>query len=213
MDLICFDLDNTLIHSDKCHVYAFNKALKKFGVKPKKYESIAKLFGRPKQEVIDKLAPNCDNKTKLKILKYHNIYLRNDYYKLARKIKYVLPVLKKLNKRYELAIVSNAYHKNIIALLKGAKLDRKYFKLIIGNDDVKDSKPYPDEILKAEKLLHHKAKYMIGDSIYDVMAGKKAKVKTISVLTGRYSKRKLDEYKPDYIIKDFRELFGILPIF
>ena len=27
--LICFDLDNTLIYSDKCHVLAYNYALKK----------------------------------------------------------------------------------------------------------------------------------------------------------------------------------------
>lgn len=210
MDLICFDLDNTLVHSDRCHVYAFNKALKKFGFKPKKFGFIANLLGRPKFEIVSKLAPRANKKIKVEILRYHDLYLINKYCNLARKIKYVLPVIKQLKERYNLAIVSNCKHKSIIALLKGAKLDRKYFRVIIGNDDIKNSKPCPDEILKAEKLLCHRASYIIGDSIYDIIAGKKAKIKTISVLTGRYSRIRLRRYSPDYVINDFRGLLKIL---
>ena len=84
------------------------------------------------------------------------------------------------------------------------------FKILIGNDNVKHSKPYPDEILKAEKLEHHKPYFMVGDSIYDIIAGRKAKVKTIAVLTGHYSKNKLKKHHPDFILKSVNNLPSLL---
>ncbi|MBS3150179.1 HAD hydrolase-like protein, partial [Candidatus Woesearchaeota archaeon] len=74
----------------------------------------------------------------------------------------------------------------------------------------KRSKPYPDEILKAEKLLKVRAEYMIGDSIYDVIAAHKAKVKAIAVLTGLYSKEQLEKEKPFKIIKNLRGLLRVI---
>ena len=47
---------------------------------------------------------------------------------------------------------------------------------------------------------------MIGDSIYDVRTGKKAKVNTISVLTGDFSKRQLLREKPDYILRSVADV-------
>ncbi|MEK6826684.1 MAG: HAD hydrolase-like protein, partial [Nanoarchaeota archaeon] len=72
------------------------------------------------------------------------------------------------------------------------------------------SKPWPDEIMKAEKLMRHKARFMVGDSIYDVMAGKKAGVKTIAILSGRYSRKQLEMVNADYILERFNDLLKIL---
>jgi len=210
MELLCFDLDNTLINSEKAHFYSYNFALKKYGYKTWKFHELTKLFGRPHLELISLLIGGHDAEIISKILKVKQDYLRNVSYKKVRTISGVKSVLRKLGKNYDLAILSNSSHGSILAMMKGAKLDKKIFKLIIGNDDVRHSKPYPDEILKAEKLLHHKAKFMIGDSIYDIMAGKKAKVKTIGVLTGRYSRSDLKKYKPDFIIKNLGGLIKIL---
>jgi phosphoglycolate phosphatase-like HAD superfamily hydrolase len=42
---------------------------------------------------------------------------------------------------------------------------------------------------------------MVGDTIYDIMAGKRAGVKVISVLTGTQSRSLLKAYKPDVILR------------
>ena len=210
MKLICFDLDNTLVHSDKAHVVAYNYGLAKLGLRKKPYKYLVKLFGKPHYEISKIIAPSLSEIDIHKLMRLHDEIVVKHTYKYIKKIKNVDKTLKELKKNYHLAILSNAVHKNIVASLKGAKLDRKLFKLIIGNDQVKHSKPWPDEILKAEHLIHHKADFMIGDSIYDVIAGKEAKVKTIAVLTGRYSKARLMKYHPDYIIKSVDEIPKLL---
>jgi len=55
-------------------------------------------------------------------------------------------------------------------------------------------------------LSHIKAKFMVGDSVYDIMAAKKAKVGAISVLTGLAKIKEILKYKPDFIANDVNEL-------
>ena len=51
---------------------------------------------------------------------------------------------------------------------------------------------------------------MIGDSIFDIQAGKAAKFKTVAVLTGNDSKAKLKKEKPNYILKSIKDLPKII---
>mgnify|MGYP001580176024 CR=1 FL=1 len=208
--LICFDMDNTLVYSDKAHIISYNEALAKLGFKKKSKEFLKKLFGMPHLKIAKIILPKSNKNILNKFLEIHDKILLKKTYKYIKAVSGVRKVLTKLNKNYDLALLSNCSHETMLATLKGAKINKKYFRISIGNDDVKYSKPYPDEILKAEKLEHNKADFIVGDSIYDIIAGKKAKVKTIAVLTGNYSKVRLKKYKPDYILKSIRELPNLL---
>jgi len=209
MKLICFDMDNTLIRSNMSHAVAFNKALEKYGFKKMNAKEMGKYFGRPKEEVVKAIAKNIDKKTIRKIIDYHDNILFRYARIYNRKVRGVEGVLKFLKKKYKIGIVSNCKHSNIKTLLSASDLNYRLFDVFVGNDDVKHSKPYPDEILKAEKLLHVKAECMIGDSIYDVRAGKKAKIKTVAILSGVYTRNMLKKEKPDFILKDIKELKNI----
>ena len=206
MKLICFDLDNTLVRSNMSHAVAFNKALSKLGFKKMSPKKMGKLFGMPKEEVVRAIVPYISKRMLNKIIYYHGNYLYKEAVRYNRKVRGIIGVLKYLKKKYKLGIVSNCAHKNILTLLRASKLDYRLFDVIIGNDDVKHSKPYPDEIFKAEKLLHVNGCCIVGDSIYDVRAGKRARVKTIAVLSGEYSRGVLKKEKPDFILKDIKEL-------
>ena len=208
--LICFDLDNTLIYSDKCHVLAYNYALKKENLEIPKRNFLISLFGMPHSRLIELIAPELDEDDINKLTKLHDDLLVKKSYKYTKAIPGVVKALKSLKKNYDLSLLSNSSHRNILALLKGARIERKLFKVIIGNDDVRHSKPYPDEIFKAQNLVHEKADFMIGDSIYDIIAGKSAKVKTIGVLTGHYDKMLLKKQGANYIIKSVKELPKLL---
>ena len=210
MELICFDLDNTLINSEKASIKSYNYALVKNGFQKVPRKNILALSGMPHYEIVEKLTKIKNRKLIDKVCLDHDKAIINTFSKEVRIISGVKSTIKKLSQRYDLAIVSNASYNSILAKMKWAGLDKKYFKVIIGNDDVKRSKPYPDEILKAEKLEHHKATYMVGDSIYDMMAGKRARVKTIGVLRGRYSRNALKKYKPYLIINKITDLCRIL---
>ena len=84
------------------------------------------------------------------------------------------------------------------------------FDILVGSDDVAHQKPMPDEIFKAEKLAHEKASFMVGDTIYDIRAGKKANVKTVAVLTGIHNLSLLWQEKPTMVVKSVKDLPSIL---
>ena len=203
-------MDNTLVHSDKAHVLAFQKSLVKMKFKKLKFMDIAKHFGKPKLDVAYEITGCRDKKVLLNVLKWHDYYLYNKTKKYVRKIKGVLSVLRKLKRKHKLVVISNCRHKSIKVILESSGLDLNLFDLLIGSDDVVHSKPYPDEIFLAKKLLHHKVDYIVGDSVYDIRAGKRAKVKSVAVLSGLYSRKVLEKEKPDYIIKDLKILLKII---
>jgi HAD superfamily hydrolase (TIGR01549 family) len=208
--LICFDMDHTLIKANKMHIIAFNKAFQKNNLPRVKNKVLKKLFGIVGERIVKELFPNITKQQLKKVMRDHDNFVIKETKKYAKPFFGVKKTLKKLKKSYKLALVSNCKHKEMLAILKAAKIDRKLFSVIIGNDDVKHGKPCPDEILKAEKLTHLNAAWMIGDSIYDIIAGKKAKAKTIAVTTGNHSREELKKYKPDYIIHSLRKLPKII---
>lgn len=204
--LLCFDLDNTLVYSEKVHVNSYNYALKKALSKTRKPSYMVKLFGRPHNQIVSMLARNVGNKKIKEIMKIHDDVLIKKFSHLAKPISNVHETLKELKKKYVLAVLSNCAHANIIAILKGAKIPRGLFSAIIGYDNVKHSKPYPDMILKAEKILLKRCLFMIGDSPYDILAANKVGARGIAVLTGHYSLPALKKANPYIILKSVNQL-------
>lgn len=208
--LITFDLDNTLLNSDKAHVVAYQYALKKLNLKVLKDKEIYIQFGKPKQEVAKAISNSNDKKIIKQITKHHDYYLWNKSNNLSKILPGVKETLEYLKKKYEIAVISNCSHKSILKLLNGAGLNKKYFDFIIGDDDVKHPKPWPDELFLAEKLAKENVLFHVGDSIYDVRAARKARVKAISVLSGHYTKEQLQKEKPFKILKHIKLLKKIL---
>lgn len=53
--------------------------------------------------------------------------------------------------------------------------------------------------------------YMVGDRAGDILAGQSAGVRTILVESGYGTERMEQEVRPDYVLKDLRDVVGILP--
>ncbi|MDI6738511.1 MAG: HAD family hydrolase [Nanoarchaeota archaeon] len=207
MVLLCFDMDNTLLRSNKVHIEAFNQAFVKFGLKKVKAEKLVEHFGKVGILVAMSVYPFLQEREALRIVHEHNRLVVEKTSKYVKQIPGADKALKKLKKNgFKLALVTNCSHEEIKDLLKHAHIDAKSFDIFVGADDVRHGKPWPDEILKAKAALKAHTVYMVGDSVYDVMTGKKAKVKTISVLTGDFTRRQLLKEKPDYILESVAEV-------
>ncbi|MBS3159626.1 HAD-IA family hydrolase [Candidatus Woesearchaeota archaeon] len=208
--LLCFDLDNTLIDSSKTHILSYNAAFKKMNLPKKSAKEINSLLGMQKKEMIRILQPNIKNIKKIADL--HSYYLQKKYYKYTKTLPYVKSTLKKLKKNYFIAIASNISNKkNLICLLKNVKLTDNYFDVIVTANQVKHPKPNPEEIYLAEKIIKAKTKYVIGDSIYDILTARNAKTKSIIILEcSNTPLKELKRLRPTYILKSFKGLRDIL---
>ncbi len=209
MDILCIDMDNTIIDSDKPHLLGYIKAFKENNLKKVSQKDIKKHFGLVSSEIIRRLFPELSN-TEIKKVLNDNERFFIESKKHLKAFPGVKKTLEILRKKYKLVLISNCNTNEIKISLNRAKINQKLFSLLISSNDVKNPKPKPDEILFAERKLKQKVSYVIGDSIYDIQAGKKAKVKTIAVITGNNTKSQLKKEKPDYIIDNFNNVLKIL---
>jgi pyrophosphatase PpaX len=201
--IICFDLDGTLVDTEKWIVDAIAIILKKHKLKITKKELYAH-WGEVLHISLKKLFP----KLKKSEIKEIIVEFEEEREKTISKIKpfkNTKRILRVLSKKYTLCLLSNNPHSTIDKILKITKIDKNLFSIIIGNDEVKRPKPFPDEIYKAEKKFGKKVKFMVGDSEQDITTSKKAKVKSIIILTTpkAYWKHLKDA---NYLIKDINEI-------
>jgi len=206
--IICFDLDGTLVDTEKWIINSLKESYKKHNKKFPPRKELFEYWGRSATYFIKKISPELTKKEVLDI--------REDFYKLRERTKSMIKpfpnskrVLRNLSKKYTLVIVSNNPHKKILDILTTTKIDKKLFKLIIGDDEVKRAKPFPDELYKAEKIFKKQIKFMVGDTVQDIKTAKAAKVKSIIIKNGPKETWK-DLKKADFIIKDIKELPKLL---
>jgi HAD superfamily hydrolase (TIGR01509 family) len=73
---------------------------------------------------------------------------------------------------------------------------------------VENAKPAPDLFLKCSQMLKTKPEscYVVGDSVWDILAAKRAKMTGIALLTGGYGKEELHHAGAVRVYKDPEEL-------
>jgi phosphoglycolate phosphatase-like HAD superfamily hydrolase len=87
-----------------------------------------------------------------------------------------------------------------------------YFRSVIGAGDVSRNKPFPDMIhaaLKEMDLVTEEA-VLVGDTLTDIEAGKKAGIDVYALPTGFHSKTELAQGKPRRILKHLQELTQLI---
>jgi len=202
--LLCFDMDNTLVKATKAHLNAYKIAFKQLKLPKKTNKEIFEYFSLASAEFVKKLYPQLSKKEINQVVNIHNNIFTKKTVKQIKIIPGARETLIRLAPFYKIAILSNATHRHIDETLKQVKINEHLFDLILGADEIKHSKPQPDGILKAKKILKCDKGYMIGDAIFDIRAGRAAKFKTIAVLTGNDSKAKLKKEHPTLILRSVK---------
>ena len=205
--IICFDLDGTLVNTEKWIVKAIQDTLKRYGLKIRK-KDIYRHWGINMRILLKKNFPN--------LKKEDIITLANEFDETRKRtihrvkpFKNAKKTLILLSKKHKLGLLSNNSHQMIEDILKTTNINKRLFKVIVGDDEVRKPKPFPNEIYKAERELGGKVKFMIGDTVQDIKTAKAAKVKSIIILQGPKSTLKRLK-SADFLIKDIKELPGII---
>jgi HAD superfamily hydrolase (TIGR01549 family) len=207
-DLICFDLDGTLVDSTKAHIKSYKTAITKNNLTYPGDKKLLSLFGLGSVEIFQKLFPKVTPRKINKLVEDHL-----DAHEKSKDLIKILPgveeALVRLKMHFRLGIVSNNYYEGIMEILEYAGIPTKIFDVIIGADDAKP-KPSPAEIFLAEKLTKADAKIMVGDTTFDMKAGKKAGCRTVGVLTGLHTMEQLMNGKADMLVSSVRILPDLL---
>jgi phosphoglycolate phosphatase len=214
--LLIFDLDGTLADTSQDIADAINYAMGPFGQRTYSVEETKAMVGSGISKLLESLIPpdppvrmegNADLKGLAlgRFLEYYSNHLLDN----TKAYPHVNATLSKLT-GYKKAVLSNkraAYSKEILEKLGTAQ----YLDIIWGSDSVREKKPSPVPILDllTECNVSKNEAVIIGDSNYDVEAGRAAGIKIIAVTYGFRSIEYLKD--ADFIIDSFDELLNILP--
>lgn len=202
---VLFDLDGVLVDSYEYTVVSFQRTLAFFNKKVPKKQDFDGLLGLTAYGILEKLQPDAEKEHVDEL--FERFKIESDIaLPMIKMFDQVDEIVKKLSKKYKLAIVSNRRTYSVHNLLKLHKLT-KYFTTVIGREDVTHHKPHPEPVLKALAKLQVKPKdsIYIGDMKEDVLAAKAAGVRSIFIAGERKN-----DYGADYIVKKISEVQSII---
>lgn len=123
-----------------------------------------------------------------------------------------LDLLETVQEHYKLAVVTTRARPEAYAFVQGAQLAR-FFPVIITREDVFRMKPNPDPIYKAAARLGVAPErcLMIGDTIMDIRAARRAGAYAVGVLSGFGARRELERAGAHLILDYAAQLLDYLP--
>jgi phosphoglycolate phosphatase len=206
--LIMFDLDGTLVDTGRDITNALNYALRPYGLSELTVEVTVKMVGEGLTRLIEKVIGEekgqLRDAVKKRFLDYYSEHL-TDYSKTYPHVRETLENLS----FYKKAVISNK-REYLSANLLDKLVLLKYFDLVVGSDTTSERKPSAVPVIhvinKLGVALHESI--IVGDSPYDIEAGKKAGVKTIAVTYGYGEKKNLLD--ADYMIDSIESLLTLI---
>lgn len=170
---ILFDVDGTLIDTEKPIIYSLQKVLREELNIQKSYDDLLFVLGIPGKYSLEKLNIPKDKLDYILNKWSYTISLNQNKMKLFDNMEYVLKNL--YNKQVNLGIITSKNDEEMKNEFSPFNID-KYFTCIVTASDTKLHKPNPDPILKAMdnlKITRDRTIY-IGDSVYDMKSAKSA---------------------------------------
>ena len=207
---VIFDVDGTLLDTEKIIIKSFEHAFKKElpDIKLTQEEKIS-FIGPTLKQTFEKYTKDQTKIEKLiQTYRAYNKELHDQGVKAFEHAETTLITLKKQG--IKLAIVSSKIKKMVEEGLKQNNL-LQYFDVLVCADDVTNHKPHPEPLLKAMTQLNTatEATIYIGDHPYDIVAAKRAGMKSCLVEYSAHLNTALKE-NPDYVIESLDQVVYLI---
>lgn len=208
--VILFDLDGTLLDTEKAIFASYEQVLKE--TRPQlnvSKEELLELLGPTLNQGLAKYLKPEEIESAIKRYRELNIQFHPTHVTMIDGAKEVISQLKKDG--YRVGIVSSK--KKEVCLLGLSLFDMQDdFEVIIGYDEVSKHKPDPEGIFNAcvEMGVGHDEVIYVGDSVSDVEAAKAAAVYSIGFVLNPDRKEALVASKPNKIIERLTEITSVL---
>ena len=208
---LLFDLDGTLVDSRADLAYSVDLMLAELGREVLPASRVLTFVGEGARLLVERALAATQDGTPLAqqtdlalqvFLRHYREHLL-DQTRVYSGVEETLAALDYLPK----AVVTNKPYDFTVALLEGLGLSA-HFKVIFGGDSLPERKPSPMMLLEAARLCGAKpsACLMVGDTKFDVLAGRAAGMKTCGYVPGFRGRTELVEAGADFLIERFGEL-------
>lgn len=213
LEAVIFDWDGTLADSKKYIVKAFQKVLREVGCEVTD-EYIDRLIGIGPRNIFKEALKSANmpySEEMINEMIEKKIKVQMKFLTEIELFDGAVELLRSLHNRVKMALATMSNRK-VIEKILDEKGVRKYFDVVITVDEVNKPKPDPEIFLKSAAKLECKPErcVVVEDSIFGVMAAKRANMKCIVVPTGSYSKEELGKYKPDLLVDSLNDRDAIL---
>lgn len=205
---LLFDLDGTLLDSTELLLTGYKHAVREHLGRETTDAEWMPHFGRPLR---DQMAAFSEEKADEMTATYRRFYGKN-HEAMLRLYPGVGEMIATLHERgYRMGVVTSKATRFAVRGLQVFGL-QAFFEVVVGEDDVAAHKPDPEAVLLALSRMRAGAQdaMMIGDSPWDVQAGRAAGCQTAAVLWGPFSRDTLLPESPNIFIERPGDLLSLL---
>jgi pyrophosphatase PpaX len=206
---VLFDLDGTLVDSGAIILASFKHAARTVLARDVEEEQIAALVGGSNLHDQMRVLSPADVDELVRVYREHNRPL-HDELQAFEGVEELIETLSEQGRK--LGIVTAKGRQTVDLAFAVLALER-YFDAVVTADMTDRHKPDPAPVLKALDLLESEpaAAAFVGDSPYDIAAGKAAGVFTVAVSWGKiHPEERLLEAGADVLVHSPKELLDVL---
>jgi len=210
LKLIMFDLDGTLVDSIVDLTNALNYAIEPCALDKLTVARTKDLVGEGITKLIENLLEPDRSDLHALVLDRFMAYYSDHLVDFTVPYPDVVETLKELSP-FKKAVISNKRESLSIAVLRELGL-LQYFDLVLGSDSVSEKKPSPKPLLKVMEILSCRPSdaVIVGDSNFDIEAGRAAGILTCAVTYGYRDAQFLKD--ADIHVDRFRDLLMLFAV-
>lgn len=213
---ICFDVDGTLSDTDDVYVEKLARLLRPLHFILSKRDPTrlarriimeAEAPGNFILGLLDRIGIDDEIYTLLDWMARKN-HLKTRETRIISRVREMLEILTLI---YPMAVVSARDERTTMSFLDSFGLT-SYFQCIATAQTCPHTKPFPDPIYwVAEQMkVPASACLMVGDTVVDILAGRKAGAQTVGVLCGFGERRELENKQADIILQTTADLLEVV---